>query len=220
METNAGLELLDQTRIVAIVRGVPADKIVPVGQALYDGGIRVMEVTLNTSGAAGMISALRESLGDRMWIGAGTVLDEDDLATAAEAGAQFIVTPNMEEKVIAESVARGLPIYPGCMTPTEIVKAWKAGATAVKLFPSASLGLAYVKELQGPLSHIPMMAVGGVTPDNIGSFFDAGCVAVGIGSALINHGEIARNEWERVTARAAAFTEAVARYRERGAAGA
>ncbi|MEW9698437.1 bifunctional 4-hydroxy-2-oxoglutarate aldolase/2-dehydro-3-deoxy-phosphogluconate aldolase [Paenibacillus sp. SI8] len=203
MNREQGLKEIERTRIVAIVRGVKETHIASVAQALHQGGITVMEVTLNTPGALRMISELQSQFADQMYIGAGTVLDLDDAKKAVEAGAAFLVTPNMDEEVIRWAKSEGIPIFPGAMTPTEIVKAWKAGATAVKVFPSASLGIAFIKELMGPLDHIPMMAVGGVTEENIKQFLDIGCYGLGIGGSLINVKEIEAGRFEWITDKAA-----------------
>lgn len=207
MKREQGIAEIERTKIVAILRGVSESDADRTAEALLAGGITVMEVTLNTPGAARMIRRLQNVYGDRMYIGAGTVLDADGLDTALEAGASFIVTLNVDEEVIRRSGDAGIPIFPGAMTPTEIVRAWKAGATAVKLFPSASLGIGYVKELQGPLSHIPMIAVGGVSTDNIADFMSIGCYAVGIGSYVINLNEIAAGNFDWVRQRAASLIE-------------
>jgi 2-dehydro-3-deoxyphosphogluconate aldolase/(4S)-4-hydroxy-2-oxoglutarate aldolase len=203
MDRKQGLQLVEQTRIIAIVRGIEEQHIVGTAQALLDGGVRAMEITLNTPGAARMIAQLQEQFGDQMYIGAGTVLDIEDTKKALEAGASYLVTPNMDEDVIRYAADQGVPIFPGAMTPTEIVKAWKAGATAVKIFPGASLGIGYIKELQGPLSHIPMVAVGGVSEENIAQFLKAGCYGVGIGGSLVNLKEIAAGNYEWVRDKAA-----------------
>ncbi|MFE5318999.1 bifunctional 4-hydroxy-2-oxoglutarate aldolase/2-dehydro-3-deoxy-phosphogluconate aldolase [Paenibacillus sp. NPDC056579] len=203
MNREQGLQLIEQTRIIAIVRGVEEQHIEGVAQALLDGGVRVMEVTLNTPGAAKMIARLQEQFGEQMYIGAGTVLDLEDAKLAIDAGASYLVTPNMEEEVIRYAAAQGTPVFPGAMTPTEVVKAWKAGATAVKIFPGASLGISYLKELQGPLSHIPMVAVGGVNEENIAQFLQIGCYAVGIGGSLVNLKEIANGNWDWIRDKAA-----------------
>ncbi|TDF95792.1 bifunctional 4-hydroxy-2-oxoglutarate aldolase/2-dehydro-3-deoxy-phosphogluconate aldolase [Paenibacillus piri] len=195
MNREQGLQLIEETRIIAIVRGVEEQHITGVAQALKDGGVRVMEITLNTPGASKMIAQLQEQFGESMYIGAGTVLDLDDTKQALEAGASYLVTPNMDEDVIRYAAERNVPVFPGAMTPTEIVKAWKAGATAVKIFPGASLGIGYIKELQGPLNHIPMVAVGGVNEDNIAQFMQAGCYGVGIGGSLVNLKEIAAGNY-------------------------
>ncbi|WP_019535389.1 bifunctional 4-hydroxy-2-oxoglutarate aldolase/2-dehydro-3-deoxy-phosphogluconate aldolase [Paenibacillus ginsengihumi] len=207
MNKEQGLALLESVRVIAIVRGVEEKHIAGVAQALLDGGVPVMEVTLNTEGALGMIGRLQEAFGDRMFIGAGTVLDAEDARQALDAGASYLVTPNMDEEVIRLAAGRDVPIFPGAMTPTEIVKAWKAGATAVKVFPSASLGIAYMKELLAPLNRIPLMAVGGVTEDNIGEYLRIGCYGVGIGGSLVNLKEIAAGNYDWVRDKAARLIE-------------
>lgn len=203
MEREQGLSEMNRTRIIAILRGVKEADIDRLAEALLEGGITVLEITLNTPGAPDMIRRLQRAYGDRMYIGAGTVLDAADLQTAFDAGASFIVTPNTDEDVIRRCRDAGVPIFPGAMTPSEIVRAWKAGATAVKLFPSASLGLDYIKELQGPLKHIPMVAVGGVNTENIADFIKAGCHAVGIGGYIINLKQIEEGRFDWVKERAA-----------------
>jgi 2-dehydro-3-deoxyphosphogluconate aldolase/(4S)-4-hydroxy-2-oxoglutarate aldolase len=203
MNREQGLKEIERTRIIAIVRGVQEAHILSVADSLLKGGVTVMEVTLNTPGALNMISLLQDKWGEQMYIGAGTVLDLEDAKKAVLAGAAFLVTPNMDEEVIRWSSREGIPIFPGAMTPTEIVKAWKAGASAVKIFPSASLGLSYIKELMGPLDQIPMMAVGGVTEENIKQFLDAGCYGLGIGGSLINLKEIEAGRFEWITDKAA-----------------
>jgi 2-dehydro-3-deoxyphosphogluconate aldolase/(4S)-4-hydroxy-2-oxoglutarate aldolase len=207
MNREQGLKQVENTRIVTIVRGVEKQHILPLAEALLAGGITVVEITLNTPGAPEMIGQLQQAYGDRMYIGAGTVLDVNDVNIALEAGASFIVTPNTDEAVIQRCVEVGVPIYPGAMTPTEIVRAWKAGATAVKIFPSASLGIGYLKELQGPLNHIPIIAVGGVSVDNIQEFIRIGCHAVGIGGSLINLKEIQAGNFAWITSKAKALTD-------------
>jgi 2-dehydro-3-deoxyphosphogluconate aldolase/(4S)-4-hydroxy-2-oxoglutarate aldolase len=207
MEREQGLAEINRTRIIAILRGVRESDIDRLAGALLAGGITVLEITLNTPGAPDMIRKLQSSYGDRMYIGAGTVLDSDDLQVAMDAGASFIVTPNTDEEVIGRCRDAGTPIFPGAMTPTEIVRAWKAGATAVKVFPSASLGLGYIKELQGPLKHIPMVAVGGVSTENIADFIRGGCQAVGIGGYVINLKEIEAGNFAWVTDRASQLTD-------------
>jgi 2-dehydro-3-deoxyphosphogluconate aldolase / (4S)-4-hydroxy-2-oxoglutarate aldolase len=205
MTIEQGLKEIARTRIIVIVRGVPQEAIVPLANALYSGGISVMEVTLNTPGALEMIRQLQSEVGSRMFIGAGTVLNEEDARRAIEAGAAFLVTPNVDVDTIRYAQAHGTPIYPGAMTPTEIVTAWKAGASAVKIFPGASLGIGYLRELQGPLSHIPMIAVGGVNEDNIGQFLQIS-YAVGIGGSVVSQKDIAEGNYQAITEKAARLT--------------
>ncbi|SDC19409.1 2-dehydro-3-deoxyphosphogluconate aldolase / (4S)-4-hydroxy-2-oxoglutarate aldolase [Paenibacillus sp. UNCCL117] len=207
MNKEQGVQMLKAVKIMAIVRGVEEKHIRQVADALLRGGIPVMEITLNTPGALSMIERLQEELGEQMFIGAGTVLDLEDARRAFDAGASYLVTPNLDEAVIDYACKRGLPIFPGAMTPTEIVRAYKAGATAVKVFPNASLGYNYMKELMGPLNHIPMMAVGGVQEDNIRDYMKLGCYGVGIGGSLINLKEIAAGNFDWIRDKAARLVE-------------
>jgi 2-dehydro-3-deoxyphosphogluconate aldolase/(4S)-4-hydroxy-2-oxoglutarate aldolase len=214
MEREQGLAEIRRTRIIAIVRGVEESDAERLAEALRLGGITVMEITMNTPGAERMIRRLRETFVGKMFIGAGTVTDSEELAKALEAGASFAVTPNTDEEVIRQAADAGIPIFPGAMTPSEIVRAWKAGATAVKLFPSASLGLGYIQELQGPLSHIPMIAVGGVRPDNIAEFLRAGCYAVGVGSSIVNLRQIKAGNWSWIEEQARKLVQEALPYGE------
>ncbi|GIQ68168.1 bifunctional 4-hydroxy-2-oxoglutarate aldolase/2-dehydro-3-deoxy-phosphogluconate aldolase [Xylanibacillus composti] len=194
MHKKQGIAELERTRIISIVRGIAGDDLYKLAELLLEADIPVMEVTLNSPDALAGISELQRRFGGQMYIGAGTVLDIGDAERAMEAGASFLVTPNTDEDVIQLAASRDIPIYPGAMTPTEIVRSWKAGAAAVKIFPSASIGLSYIKELQGPLSHIPMIAVGGVTAANIAEFLAAGCYAVGVGGYLADKQALAAGD--------------------------
>lgn len=202
MQKQQGLELLECTRIMTIVRGIAGEELLTLAQTLHDADLPVMEVTLNTPGALESIRELQRCFGDRMFIGAGTVIDKDDAERALAAGASFLVTPNTDEDVIRLAVSCDVPIFPGAMTPTEIVRCWKAGATAVKIFPSASMGISFMKELQGPLSHIPMIAVGGISEANIAEYLTAGCYAVGIGGYLVDKQALAAGNVEFILSKA------------------
>ncbi|WP_123041785.1 bifunctional 4-hydroxy-2-oxoglutarate aldolase/2-dehydro-3-deoxy-phosphogluconate aldolase [Cohnella candidum] len=203
------LQALSERKIVAIIRGISADKGDAAAQALADGGIVFLEVTLNTDGALGMISRFRERYEGRLRIGAGTVLDLDDAREAAAAGAEYLISPNFDEEVLQFGLERGLDVWPGTMTPTEIVRAYKAGASAVKLFPMATLGVGYLKEIRAPLDRIPMVATGGVNLQNIRTVLDAGAAAVGLGSNLVDKKLIAEGKFEELRALAQSFTDEV-----------
>ena len=189
---------LEETRVIAILRGVPIDSIVELAGALYKGGIRVLEITMNAPDAPGAIAALREKYGEKMWVGAGTVLDIEKAEIACKAGAQFYVTPNVDEAVIKFGLQNGIPSFTGALTPTEVVKAYKAGASAVKIFPASSVGAHYIKELQGPLSDIPMMAVGGISADNAAEYIMAGCWGIGVGGTLVNRKAIDEKNFDSI----------------------
>jgi 2-dehydro-3-deoxyphosphogluconate aldolase/(4S)-4-hydroxy-2-oxoglutarate aldolase len=171
-------------RVVAIGRNLDPERALRIGQVLADSGVPAFEVTLQGGGAYDAIRALRAGLGDRLLIGAGTVLDVEGAAAAVEAGATFLVMPVTDVAVIGWAVEHGVPAFPGSLSPTEVLTAWRAGASAIKLFPSSMGGAALLRELRGPFPDIPLMPTGGVTADNARSLIDAGAVAVGVGSWL------------------------------------
>ncbi len=174
---------------MAIGRGLPAERIERIAEGLVAGGVRAFEVTLNSPDVFRAISALAARWGERLLVGAGTVLDVEGAAQAVDSGARFIVSPHTEPALIDWALARGLPIFPGAFSPTEILTAWRAGATAVKLFPASVAGPAFVREFRGPFRDIPLIATGGVTIESAADFLGAGAVAVGIGSWLTGDGE-------------------------------
>ncbi len=176
-------------RVVAIGRGLPAERIERIAEGLVAGGIRAFEITLNSPDALGAIAALAERWGERLLVGAGTALDVEGAEQAIDSGARFIVSPHTESALIDWAVARGLPVFPGAFSPTEILTAWRAGATAVKLFPASVAGAAFVREFRGPFRDIPLIATGGVTIESAPAFLGAGAVAVGMGSWLTGDGE-------------------------------
>lgn len=176
-------------RVVAIGRGLPPDRIERIAEGLVAGGIRAFEITLNSPDALGGIATLAERWGERLLVGAGTVLDVDGAKRAADAGARFIVSPHTDPALIGWAAGRGLPVFPGAFSPTEILAAWNAGATAVKLFPASVAGPAFVREFRGPFRDIPLIATGGVTIESAPAFLAAGALAVGMGSWLTGDGE-------------------------------
>ncbi|MFT9848827.1 bifunctional 4-hydroxy-2-oxoglutarate aldolase/2-dehydro-3-deoxy-phosphogluconate aldolase [Aneurinibacillus sp. REN35] len=196
-----------ENHLISIVRGIEKNDILPLAQALYDGGIRLVEVTMNTKDASEMISLLNEQFEGKLLIGAGTVLDVETAQRAYSAGATYFITPNVDEEVIQFALDHTIGILPGVMTPSEVVHAYKAGARMVKVFPTSSLGSTYIKELQGPLSHIPMVAVGGITPENVAAFIKAGAVGVGVGGSLIDKTAIKQGDFKSITEKAALFLE-------------
>ncbi|MEM9672458.1 MAG: bifunctional 4-hydroxy-2-oxoglutarate aldolase/2-dehydro-3-deoxy-phosphogluconate aldolase [Bacteroidota bacterium] len=184
-----------QAPIVGIIRGLPTDTTLSVTQAYQDVGLHTLEITMNTPGAADTISLLREKF-PHMNIGAGTVCTMDDLDTALNAGSQFIVTPILNEKVVKYTVAQQVPIFPGAYSPTEIYQAWSWGASAVKVFPATQLGVQFIKDVLAPLNQIKLLPTGGVSLENIRSFFSAGAVGVGMGSSLLDKQLIKEEDFE------------------------
>ena len=184
-----------QAPIVGIVRNVPIDTVVKIAEAYVEAGLSTIEITMNTKDASKIISTLRHQF-PNLNVGAGTVCTNADLDEAIEADSQFIVTPIIDENIIKKTVALNIPIFPGAFTPTEIYKAWSLGASAVKIFPATQLGVGYIKDVSGPLNEIKLLPTGGVTLDNIKSFFEVGAVGVGMGSSLLNKTHIANNDFE------------------------
>jgi 2-dehydro-3-deoxyphosphogluconate aldolase/(4S)-4-hydroxy-2-oxoglutarate aldolase len=171
-------------RVVAIGRNLDPERALDIGEVLADTGVPAFEVTLQGPGALAAIRTLRSGLGERLCIGAGTVLDVAGASAAVDAGATFLVMPVTDVEVIGWGAERGIPVFPGALSPTEVLTAWRAGASAIKLFPASVGGAALLRELRGPFPDIPLMPTGGVTADNARSLIDAGAVAVGVGSWL------------------------------------
>ena len=192
------------TRIVAIIRGFAPDTCLRLAEAYATGGIRLVEVTFNQKApetwkdTAAAIRAIRERFGGRVRAGAGTVLTEEQLSMCIDAGGEYMITPNVKPELIRSCVRQGLVAMPGALTPSEAVNAWEAGAAFVKIFPAGSLGPGYVKALRAPLAHIPMLAVGGISADNVADFMRVGCVGAGVGGNLTNTEWIAAGAWDKI----------------------
>jgi 2-dehydro-3-deoxyphosphogluconate aldolase / (4S)-4-hydroxy-2-oxoglutarate aldolase len=180
------LQKLTDSGIVSIIRGAKPSKVVEIVKALQAGGIKAVEVTLNSEGALRTIDTLATEMGDQMLIGAGTVLDPESARTALLAGAKFILSPTLNLKTIEMTKRYGAISIPGTFSPTEILTAFEAGGDVIKVFPAGVLGPSFVKDIHGPLGQIPLMPAGGVDMFNIGEYFKAGAVAVGLGSSLVN----------------------------------
>jgi 2-dehydro-3-deoxyphosphogluconate aldolase/(4S)-4-hydroxy-2-oxoglutarate aldolase len=199
-------EAISRCRVIAIGRRLEPSTVPSIGAALVAGGIRAFEVTMNSESALDVISALAGRFSpDELLVGAGTVLDLTAAEGAIEAGARFLVMPHLDVGIVEWAAERGIAAFPGCMTPTEILTAWRAGAAAVKLFPASAVGPAFVRELRGPLPQIPLVPTGGVTLENAADFIVAGAAAVGMGSWLTGSGDAAI-----VRERAAAISRSLA----------
>lgn len=205
MKTEEIIQVIEQEKVIAIVRGIAADKCMKVADALYEGGIRLMEVTFNPQDPASFattvscIKAISEKYAGRMLVGAGTVLTTEQVEMTAQAGGCFIISPNVNVDVIHRTVELGMVSMPGAMTPTEIVTAHDAGAQFVKVFPAGDLGPAYIKAVRAPISHVKLTAVGGVNAENFGDFLKAGVVGAGIGGNLANKKWIEAGEFHKIT---------------------
>lgn len=209
-------EILDR-KIIAIVRGVEPEKVVRVAQALYDGGVTLVEVTFDQKNPASWqetadaIAAVKAKMGEKMFVGAGTVTSVELVELAAKAGAGYIISPDTDPAVIARTKELGLVSLPGAYTPTEAKQAHNAGADFVKLFPCVGDAPAYLKALRAPLSHIRFLAVGGVNADNAADFIRAGALGVGVGGCLVSKKWVDAGEYEKITAEAERFVENIAK---------
>ena len=195
--------------LVAIIRAPNGDQLVEVAEALLEGGIDVIEVTFTVPGVLDIISKVRDALGDRILLGAGTVLDTESARAAMLAGAEFLVTPTVNTDVIELCNRYDKVIMPGGFTPTEVVTAWEAGADIVKVFPADIGGPKHLKALKGPFPQIRLLPTGGVNLDTLASFVDAGACAVGLGSALVEKQALANRDMDRIRDLAAKYVNAM-----------
>ena len=209
------LDYIKERKVVAIVRGLQPEHLLRLAHALHEGGIGMIEVTYNQRApetwrdtAAG-IEAIAKQFGEHMLAGAGTVITQEQVNLSYEAGARYLVTPATQPEIIRMGKSLGLGLFPGALTPTEILTAYSAGADAVKVFPAGSLGPGYIKAVRAPLAHIPLMAVGGVNVKNAADFMRAGCVGLGVGGNLVNREWIENGEWDKITAHAENLMKAV-----------
>lgn len=210
---NKVVEWILKYQLVAISRGVKPELMVKTAKALYDGGVRSLEITFNQASDTCIqdtetsIKQVKQALGDKMCIGAGTVMTIEQAEAAYQAGADFALAPDTNIDVIKKIVKLGMAAVPGALTPTEIAAAYQAGASIVKLFPAGNMGLNYVKAIRGPINHVPLMAVGGVNVENIREFLDNGFTSVGIGSNIVKNSLIEAGKFDEITALAKAYTE-------------
>ena len=202
-------EALRESGVVAVLRGADPETVVDTAEALVAGGVTALEVTADTAGSTEMIRTLSTELGEDALVGAGTVLDASTAQSAIAAGAEFVVSPSFHEDVVETCNRYGALVAPGVMTPTEAVEAFEAGADVVKVFPATTLGPDHLAAMKGPLAQIPMLPTGGVTPENAGAYVEAGAVAVGAGSALVDRDSVAAGEFDAVTERAREFRSVI-----------
>jgi 2-dehydro-3-deoxyphosphogluconate aldolase / (4S)-4-hydroxy-2-oxoglutarate aldolase len=181
--------------VIGIMRNVAPGIVETIVPLYQKAGLSTLEITMNSDEAPQIIRSLSAQYPD-LNIGAGTVLEIADLESAIEAGASFIVTPILNEEVVTYCVQNGIPVFPGALTPTEVYKAWKLGASGVKVFPATQLGASYIRELKGPLGQINLLPTGGVSIENIEGFFKAGAMGVGMGSSLFDKNLILKRDFE------------------------
>lgn len=209
------IQQIEQEKIIAIVRGVGPEQCMKVADALYAGGIRLMEITYNQKDPASFqatadaISAITKAYEGRMLVGAGTVTTTELVELTAKAGGKFIISPDTNPDVIRRTRELDMVSMPGALTPTEIMTAHRAGADYVKLFPAGDLGPNYVKAVRAPISHVKMTAVGGINEKNMADFLKAGVCGFGIGGNLANKAWIEAGEFDKITETARAMVAVV-----------
>jgi 2-dehydro-3-deoxyphosphogluconate aldolase/(4S)-4-hydroxy-2-oxoglutarate aldolase len=209
MSPDDVVKQITQGGIVAIIRLPSADDLLPAAEAIRDGGVTAVEFTLTTPGALQALARARLRLGREIRLGVVTVLAAEAARDSIRAGAEFLTAPNLNPEVVRAGREAGVPVIPGAFTPTEIVQAWDLGASLVKVFPAGPAGPRYIKDLRGPLPHIPLVPTGGVSLENAGAFILAGAAALGVGGELVSTDLLERRAFREITARAREFAEAV-----------
>lgn len=195
MDRTSVVAAIERAGIVAVIRIKEPAKLRAVVDAISEGGVRALEVTMTVPGAVDLIRDLAPTMPSGFLLGAGTVVDAETANRVIDAGARYIVSPVFRREVITACHRRNVPAMPGCFTPTEILDAWDAGADIVKVFPATALGPGYIKDVRAPLPQVKLMPTGGVTVDNAGEWIRAGAVAVGVGTALLDAKAIAAGDF-------------------------
>lgn len=209
------MEAVRSEKLIVIVRGVEQKKLIPLAQAMYEGGIRMLEITYDAekkqsdTDTAKSIEMLATAFEGKLLIGAGTVLNEEQVALTKRAGGSFIISPDVSAAVIRQTRELEMVSIPGALTPTEITSAHRSGADFIKLFPAVSMGVEYVKALRAPLSHIDLLAVGGINEGNIRDYLNAGVCGFGISSNIVNRALIAENRFDALRELASKYVSAV-----------
>ncbi|MDQ3813122.1 MAG: bifunctional 4-hydroxy-2-oxoglutarate aldolase/2-dehydro-3-deoxy-phosphogluconate aldolase [Armatimonadota bacterium] len=195
--------------IIAIIRADSDEGLMDAAAALHRGGVTAMEITLNTPHALKVMSQVKGEWGDKIRVGAGTILGPDDARRSIEAGAEFIVTPSLQPDTIGVCREQRVPILCGCMTPGEALIAHRAGADFIKLFPAGSLGVDYVRSILAPLPFLKLMPTGGVSLENLAAFIRAGCAGAAVGGELVSKKILREKDWDRLAALAEKFRAAL-----------
>ncbi len=205
--TQQNKMLVEPRKPIAIVRLDDLGEAIQIARALSEGGIPTMEFTLTNQQALEVLGKVQKELGDTVLLGVGTVLDEKSARASVEAGARFLVTPAFLPEVIAVGQKHRLPVICGAFTPTEILAAWRAGASFVKVFPAGRLGPGYIKDVLGPLPSIPLVPTGGINLENCSAFLAAGAYTVAIGSQLVSKETVTKKDWVALKALAQQYTQ-------------
>ncbi len=209
MDKTATLKRVEEIGVLAVLRAPDAEGARRAAEALIGAGVTGIEITYSTPEAAGAISSLRESSGDEALVGAGTVTTPQQASEAAEAGAQFLVSPGLDDEVVAAMLATGLTTMAGALTPTEVMRATRLGVDVVKVFPGSLGGPSYLRSLRGPFPHVPFMPTGGVSAANVADWLAAGALAVGAGGELASASDIRAGDFDGISRKARAFAAAL-----------
>ena len=191
--------MFKENPLLAILRNVPADILIPYVESIKKGGVKIFEVALNTPDGLEQIRTLREYFGDEIMVGAGTAINVERAKAAIDAGAQFLLAPSTDAPVLAYCRDNGIAILPGGLTPTDVSVCVSYGFDVIKLFPAGDMPMSYVKSLKGPFDNTDYVAIGGVTPDNIDEFLKKGCIGVGLGSNMLPKEAVKSRDWEAGT---------------------
>lgn len=209
-ERTFSWELFNKAPLVGIIRNISPEDVKRILPIYREAGLTTVEITMNTPGATDIIRYALENEHYGLNIGAGTVCTKDDLEAALEAGAQFIVTPVISKKVIKSCVKKGIPVFPGAFTPTEIYNAWTMGASMVKIYPATSLGPEYIKDLKAPMNQLKLLPTGGVGLENMSAFLKAGANGLGVGGQLFDKKLIQEKDWDGLKAHFLQFAQKLA----------
>jgi len=209
MSRHEDLSRVLNSGIVAVIRSTSSEQLVEVAKALYEGGVDVLEVTFTVPRALEIIAAMHKALGNKVLLGAGTVLDPETARAAFLAGAEFLVAPTVNLDVIKLANRYDKLVMPGAFTPTEILTAWEAGAQVIKVFPADIGGPAYLKTIHGPLPQVRLLPTGGVNLNTIADFLKAGACAVGLGGALVEPKAVETGDMARIKSLAAQYVKIV-----------
>lgn len=208
------LELLVESGAVAVIRLDNPEKLIKTVEAVYEGGVKSIEITMTVPKALELISESVKYFGDKVIVGVGSVLNEEMAQSAIDAGAKYVVSPVLKQEIIKTAHKNDVPVLPGCFTPTEIQTAYEYGADIIKVFPADVLGIPFFKSILAPMPHLKIMPTGGVTLTNASDWLAAGACVVGVGTALLDKKAIAEEDYEKLTANARILMENINNYKK------
>jgi 2-dehydro-3-deoxyphosphogluconate aldolase/(4S)-4-hydroxy-2-oxoglutarate aldolase len=209
MKRHEIVENIIEFKAVAVIRMEDPSKLIKVAEAIYEGGVKAIEITMTVPNAIETIALASKEIGDKVLIGVGSILNQEMAQKAIDAGAKYVVSPIFKKEIIERSHKNGIPAMPGTFTPTEAQLAWEAGADIIKIFPADVLGMSFIKGMKAPMPHLKVMPTGGVSLTNAGEWLKAGACAVGVGSALIDKKAILEENYTVLTKNAKQIMESI-----------